>query len=492
MIRDTAILYKALNQTRKVDTFNVALAIDWILNQPQISQSTSYMPDLAPIADTSTRQQHNPITINTRQQQQHEMTTSSSSVPMQPPNSPNSNSGNVGGTNANRSLVFEPSKLVDLTDSVPNVSSSQSKLNVGASGTNEDAELEKAIQLSLQEANQRNVGGMHGSSQGPPGMSQEDQDVSRALEASLAEHTGGYGKRRKDGSWADPLNPHDRERNGLWPVGLKNVGQTCWFSAVIQSLFYLPAFRSLVLNYRPPASTITSADKGRDEDEKVSPQESTQSLTSENSRHKKIVEFMLELRKLFALLVASQRKYVDPTRAVDILRASFGGMVNVLENQSRTLSSAGVANSNGPSGDVTGSNGQGVSTTTGGANTNSNIGAASTSTNNVNAQGNNVLIMMDNNQQDVSEFTHIVLEWVEEAFKRPISLLSSPPTTSTSTLENKEELMEEGSVGADGLPHADTGDEKENNEVKQNVDEDEVCLPTKNHFVYSFFMGPLV
>ena len=34
--------------------------------------------------------------------------------------------------------------------------------------------------------------------------------------------------------------------------------------------------------------------------------------------------------------------------------------------------------------------------------------------------------------------------------------------------------------------------EKENNEVKQNVDEDEVCLPTKNHFVYSFFMGPLV
>ena len=27
--------------------------------------------------------------------------------------------------------------------------------------------------------------------------------------------------------------------------------------------------------------------------------------------------------------------------------------------------------------------------------------------------------MSDNDQQDVSEFTHIVLEWVEEAFKHP-------------------------------------------------------------------------
>lgn len=41
-------------------------------------------------------------------------------------------------------------------------------------------------------------------------------------------------------------------------------------------------------------------------------------------RRKKIVEFMLELRHLFALMVASQRKYVDPTKAVEILRGSIG------------------------------------------------------------------------------------------------------------------------------------------------------------------------
>lgn len=32
---------------------------------------------------------------------------------------------------------------------------------------------------------------------------------------------------------------------------------------------------------------------------------------------------MQELRKLFSLMVASKRKYVDPSRAVDILKDAF-------------------------------------------------------------------------------------------------------------------------------------------------------------------------
>ena len=95
-------------------------------------------------------------------------------------------------------------------------------------------------------------------------------------------------------------------------MGLKNVGQTCWFSAVIQSLFYIPAFRSLVLNFPPPPKM--------EEEDKIDAFE----------RRKKIVEFMLELRHLFALMVASQRKYVDPSKAVDILRGSIGKIKIVL------------------------------------------------------------------------------------------------------------------------------------------------------------------
>jgi len=162
---------------------------------------------------------------------------------------------------------------------------------------------------------------------GPPGVSQEDQDVSRALEASLLE--SGVTKRRKD-----PQNPHDREREGQWPVGLKNVGQTCWFSAVIQCLFHIPSFRILVLNFTPPQHEPRT------------------------ERQRKIQEFMLELRKLFALLVGSQRKYVDPSHAVGILRGTLGGESTQVQTYC-------------------------------------------------------------NNQQDVSEFTHKLLDWLEEAFKQP-------------------------------------------------------------------------
>jgi hypothetical protein len=53
------------------------------------------------------------------------------------------------------------------------------------------------------------------------------QDVSRALEASLMESQLGGGKRKRAETWTDPLNPHDRERDGTvrhlfltnWPQG---------------------------------------------------------------------------------------------------------------------------------------------------------------------------------------------------------------------------------------------------------------------------------
>lgn len=34
--------------------------------------------------------------------------------------------------------------------------------------------------------------------------------------------------------FTDPLNPHERQRHGKTPVGLKNLGNTCWFSVVVQ------------------------------------------------------------------------------------------------------------------------------------------------------------------------------------------------------------------------------------------------------------------
>ncbi|XP_056653027.1 ubiquitin carboxyl-terminal hydrolase 25 isoform X6 [Monodelphis domestica] len=195
---------------------------------------------------------------------------------------------------------------------------SQADTNViDLTGDDKD-DLQRAIALSLEESNRAFR---------ETGITDEEQAISRVLEASIAENKASL-KRTHTEVWNDSPNPHDRKRQDNCPVGLKNVGNTCWFSAVIQSLFNLLEFRRLVLNYSPPASA--------------------QDLPRNQKEHRNL-PFMRELRHLFALLVGSKRKYVDPSRAVDILKDAF--------------------KSNG------------------------------------------------SQQQDVSEFTHKLLDWLEDAFQ---------------------------------------------------------------------------
>ncbi|XP_074156561.1 ubiquitin carboxyl-terminal hydrolase 25 isoform X7 [Sminthopsis crassicaudata] len=195
---------------------------------------------------------------------------------------------------------------------------SQADTNViDLTGDDKD-DLQRAIALSLEESNRAFR---------ETGITDEEQAISRVLEASIAENKASL-KRTHTEVWSDSPNPYDRKRQDNCPVGLKNVGNTCWFSAVIQSLFNLLEFRRLVLNYNPPASA--------------------QDLPRNQKEHRNL-PFMRELRHLFALLVGSKRKYVDPSRAVDILKDAF--------------------KSNG------------------------------------------------SQQQDVSEFTHKLLDWLEDAFQ---------------------------------------------------------------------------
>ncbi|KAM8770170.1 LOW QUALITY PROTEIN: ubiquitin carboxyl-terminal hydrolase 25 [Rhynchonycteris naso] len=195
---------------------------------------------------------------------------------------------------------------------------SQADTNViDLTGDDKD-DLQRAIALSLAESNRAFR---------ETGITDEEQAISRVLEASIAENKACL-KRTPTEVWRDSRNPYDRKRQDRSPVGLKNVGNTCWFSAVIQSLFNLLEFRRLVLNYKPPSNA--------------------QDLPRNQKEHRNL-PFMRELRYLFALLVGSKRKYVDPSRAVEILKDAFKS------NESQ--------------------------------------------------------------QQDVSEFTHKLLDWLEDAFQ---------------------------------------------------------------------------
>ncbi|XP_042211161.1 ubiquitin carboxyl-terminal hydrolase 25-like [Homarus americanus] len=145
----------------------------------------------------------------------------------------------------------------------------------------ENDDLQKAIALSLQD--QQGTTTLQG-------VSAEDQEVSRALEASL--------KESQPQATIDLLNPQERKRQAGVPVGLKNIGNSCWFNVVIQPLFHIPVFRDLILNFSQHGDTEEQMEE-----------------TQKSSR-----QLVPALRKLFALMIGSNRKYIDPTHAVHIFQ----------------------------------------------------------------------------------------------------------------------------------------------------------------------------
>ncbi|XP_066895051.1 ubiquitin carboxyl-terminal hydrolase 28 isoform X10 [Kogia breviceps] len=177
-------------------------------------------------------------------------------------------------------------------------------------------DLQAAIALSLLES---------------PKIQADGRDLSRMHEATSAETK--RSKRKRCEVWGENPNPSDWRRVDGWPVGLKNVGNTCWFSAVIQSLFQLPEFRRLVLSYSLPQNVLENCP---------------------SHTEKRNIVFMQELQYLFALMMGSNRKFVDPSAALDLLKGAFRSP--------------------------------------------------------------------EEQQQDVSEFTHKLLDWLEDAFQLAVNV----------------------------------------------------------------------
>uniref|UniRef100_A0AAR2LVE8 Ubiquitin carboxyl-terminal hydrolase n=1 Tax=Pygocentrus nattereri TaxID=42514 RepID=A0AAR2LVE8_PYGNA len=147
-------------------------------------------------------------------------------------------------------------------------------------------DLQTAIELSLQESQQAQA---------------EERELHRALEASAEENAAQVKRKRSEAS-GESCSPADWIRQEGCPVGIRNVGNTCWFSAVIQSLFHLPVFRRLVLNYCLSERVLEKC---------------------KSHSEKRNIAFMQELRCLFALMVGSNRRFVDPSAAVELLRDAF-------------------------------------------------------------------------------------------------------------------------------------------------------------------------
>nr|XP_046266749.1 ubiquitin carboxyl-terminal hydrolase 28 isoform X2 [Scatophagus argus] len=193
----------------------------------------------------------------------------------------NASQGDVG--HAVGLLTTQPAEVQD--PGQPQESGTSGEARESQTGLPKD-ELQTAIELSLQESHN---------------AQEEEREFNRALEAS-AEENAARMKRRRCEAQSEMCSPADWIRQDDWPVGIRNVGNTCWFSAVIQSLFHLPVFRRLVLNYHLSERVLDKCKSHSD---------------------KRNIAFMQELRCLFALMVGSTRRFVDPSAAVELLRDAF-------------------------------------------------------------------------------------------------------------------------------------------------------------------------
>lgn len=163
----------------------------------------------------------------------------------------------------------------------------------------DDKDMQKAIAMSIEDQQQHHLSKIGGdqSFETATGDSMiitaEDREVSRALEESLREIPMCVVRAKS--------NPAERKRQSCEPVGLVNIGNSCWFNVVSQPLFHIPGFRDMILNYKQHPPSATSLPQSKDG----------------NSSSPKVAECF---SKLFALMLASEQKYITPSECVHLFQ----------------------------------------------------------------------------------------------------------------------------------------------------------------------------
>ncbi|CAI4229646.1 unnamed protein product [Auanema sp. JU1783] len=89
-----------------------------------------------------------------------------------------------------------------------------------------------------------------------------------------------------------PENPEDMQRVNSFPCGMHNIGQSCWFSVVAQLLFSIRKYRYLIYDLVP----------------------------HDNIQHNSLeVKFLLAIRVLFATMEKSNKKFINPLQALEVV-----------------------------------------------------------------------------------------------------------------------------------------------------------------------------
>eukprot|EP01100_Stratorugosa_tubuloviscum_P002906 TRINITY_DN1692_c0_g1_i1.p1 TRINITY_DN1692_c0_g1~~TRINITY_DN1692_c0_g1_i1.p1 ORF type:complete len:831 (+),score=333.74 TRINITY_DN1692_c0_g1_i1:60-2552(+) len=139
---------------------------------------------------------------------------------------------------------------------------------------NADSDLQAAIQQSLQ--------------QPTIGFSNEDFQLNQAIEFSIK-------SANEKVDFISNISPKDLVRDKQLPSGLRNVSATCYLNAFIQTFLRIPEIRDFVLKFKADQTN------------------NGQSIPSD------LELFMKELQFVFANLLKTEKKFVDPTLLAEYL-----------------------------------------------------------------------------------------------------------------------------------------------------------------------------
>lgn len=122
-----------------------------------------------------------------------------------------------------------------------------------------DMNLQRALLLSQKEQEERDTAeAMKRSKEQTSAPPDQDSELMRAIEESLKDNQP-YRKSDHNVSWQSHAYPdvEQRIRKDLdQPVGLRNIGNTCYLNSLLQVYYHLPEFRRAIMAFRPPVELI--------------------------------------------------------------------------------------------------------------------------------------------------------------------------------------------------------------------------------------------
>lgn len=137
--------------------------------------------------------------------------------------------------------------------------------------------------------------------QGNTGKEEQDE-LSRAIEMDFL-------------SDLEPLTLENRLREENIPVGLKNIGNTCYLNSFIQALYHLPPVMIKIMSLNETTEL------------------QRQSSLNARKRIESSYHMVVELKKLFAYMTKSEQKYADPTAMIRNVVDDFGNQLKIGDQQ---------------------------------------------------------------------------------------------------------------------------------------------------------------